>query len=83
MQYIKMTLVSSEKTMKKEIAKQTLSVNRLQLENQVTTRSKSKMFKKREFDMGDDIDTDKPSVRNLQLMKNNLSKKELFDRCYP
>ena len=49
---------------KKERAKQTLSVTRLQSENQVTTRSQSKMFKKREFDMDDDIDTDEPSVSN-------------------
>ena len=34
-------------------------MNRSQSGNQVTTRSKSKMFKKREFDMDDDIDTAK------------------------
>ena len=45
---------NSEKTKKKERAKQTLGVNRLQSR---TTRSKSKMPKKRKFDTCDDNDT--------------------------
>ena len=49
----------------------------------MTTRSKSKVPKKRKFDIDDDIDTDELSVSNT-IGENHLSKEEaLVDRCYP
>ena len=47
---------NTEKTTKKDRAKQTLGVNRSR--KPMTTRSKSKMSKKRKVDMDDDIEID-------------------------